>query len=493
MSDGDERVVAGRYKLLDRLGSGGMGVVWRAHDERLRRTVAVKQVRVPAELSGPQVEEMVRRTMREGRIAARLHHPQLITVYDVVEDGGQPYLIMEYFPAKSLAELGTLPYAETARIGAGAADALAAAHESGVVHRDVKPANVLIGEDGTVKITDFGISRVISDLTLTATSTFAGTPAYLAPEVARGADATFAADVYSLGATLYATVEGAPPAGEDANAMKLLYKVASGETTPPTHAGPLTDVLLWLLSDDPAKRPSMPEAKDALAGVAEEPVDAAAVAVVPVVEKAPAPAAEPAGAAPQPASQRKRAAAIVGGLVAVAVLAALVTVLLNRQSTASGREDAAAPPATSHSTTRPTSSNPTTTRTTSTTTTTTTTPPPASNPPPQQQPAIAASPVAAVNEYYGLMPDNRDEGWKRLTAKFQANPGGGRNGYYERFWSGIRSVVASGATQVGSNKVQVNLLYTRKDGSTSRERHEYTLINQNGTWLIDSVQRLPLT
>src|SRR5690349_668376 len=169
----DEQIIAGRYRLAERLGSGGMGVVWQAYDERLRRKVAVKQVLVPAELTSSESEEMIRRTMREGRIAARLQHPQLITVFDVVQDDGHPYLIMEYLPSTSLAALGTLPPDEVARIGAEAAAGLAAAHEAAVVHRDVKPANVLVGEDGTVKITDFGIARVTEDIGGTMTSTFA--------------------------------------------------------------------------------------------------------------------------------------------------------------------------------------------------------------------------------------------------------------------------------------------------------------------------------
>lgn len=508
MAEEEERTIAGRYRLKEQLGTGGMGVVWHARDERLRREVAVKQVNVPAELTAPEGEEMVRRTMREGRIAARLHHPQLITVYDVVEDGGQPYLIMEYFPAKSLEKRGTVPYAEAARIGAEAAAALASAHEAGVVHRDVKPANVLIGEDGEVKITDFGISRVVSDMTLTATSTFAGTPAYLAPEVARGASATFASDVYSLGATLYSAVEGKPPAGDDTNEMKLLYRVSSGEITPPTQAGPLTDVLLWLLSEDPAKRPSMTEAREALAAVHQAAADPdPATPVVPAVLPIPAddpappaatvpattavPATDPSPAAPaspRTAQRRRRAAAIAAGLLAVAVVAALVTLLLNRQETPSNA-DRGNPPLTSTSTTEERTS---TTTTTTTQTTTTTTPPPTTTtttPPPQQAPAAAATPLAAITEYYGMMPGNREEAWNRLTPKFQTSPAGGKAGY-DRFWSNISSVTASDAVAVGENKVQVTLLYVENNGTRSRERHEYTLVNQNGTWLIDSVRHL---
>ncbi|MDQ3787793.1 MAG: serine/threonine protein kinase, partial [Actinomycetota bacterium] len=306
----DEQIIAGRYRLVERLGSGGMGVVWQAYDERLRRKVAVKQVLVPAELTSSETEEMIRRTMREGRIAARLQHPQLITVFDVVQDGGQPYLIMEYLPSKSLSALGTLPPDEVARIGAEAAAGLAAAHEAGVVHRDVKPANVLVGDDGTVKITDFGIARVTEDIGGTLTSTFAGTPAYLAPEVAKGGSATYASDVYSLGATLYTAVEGEPPAGNDTNPMAQLYRISSGTIKPPTKAGPLTDVLLWLLDADPDKRPTMVQARDALARVTyETPVTAATTpvpAAIPAQPAAPVLAPTPAPAAVGPAQQTGR-------------------------------------------------------------------------------------------------------------------------------------------------------------------------------------------
>ena len=482
----EEVVIAGRYRLVERIGSGGMGVVWRAYDERLRRTVAVKQVYVPADLNKPQGEEMVRRTMREGRIAARLHHPQLITVYDVVEDGGRPYLIMEYFPATSLKERGTMPYTEAARIGAEAAAALAAAHEAGVVHRDVKPANILLGEDGTVKITDFGISRVISDMTLTATSTFAGSPAYLAPEVAKGEQAGFASDVYSLGATLYTVVEGAPPVGHDANAMKLLYRVASGEIDPPTKAGPLTDVLMWLLSSDPKLRPSMTEAKDALAALHESPADAAALAAPAATTPAP-PATEvastPAAAPPdKPPHRRRRAAVLAAGLLAVAAVAALVTLLLTGQDTPKDKDRAAASTSSSSKPTTATSTTTTTTPTTTTTTTTTTPPPPTTTTAAQQP----TSPADAIASYYALMPNNRDQAWPRLTPKFQEGKAGGRSGY-DSFWSQFSSVTATGVTQTGENTVEVNLSYVRKNGGTESERHRYTLVNQNGTWLIDSV------
>jgi serine/threonine protein kinase len=488
---GDEQVIAGRYRLIERLGSGGMGVVWQAYDERLHRKVAVKQVHVPAELTEAQTEEIIRRTMREGRIAARLQHPQLITVYDVVEDGGQPHLIMEYFPSASMSELGTLPYAEVARIGAEAAGALAAAHEAGVVHRDIKPANVLVGKDGTVKITDFGISRVVEDLTVTTTGRFAGTPAYLAPEVAKGDRATYASDVYSLGATLYAAVEGEPPAGNDTNPMAVLYRVASGEIREPTRAGPLGPVLMRLLSNDPEQRPAMPEARTALAAVPADETATAAAAPAPAPAPAPAAAPEPvapAAPAPPPTPGRKRKAALLGaGLLVVAVIAALVTVLLNNDDQPSRNADrGAAPPGSSTSAraTEPTTTDePTTTEDTTTSATTTTTTTTAAQPPPAPPPP--ASPAEAVASYYALMPGNLDAAWQRLTPRYQASPAGGREGY-QRWWSDKSAVAVSEVTPAGGNAVEATILYTYTDGHRIRERHRYFLVNQGGTWLIDT-------
>ncbi|HEU0127883.1 MAG TPA: serine/threonine-protein kinase, partial [Pseudonocardiaceae bacterium] len=267
----EDTLLAGRYRLVSRIGAGATGVVWKANDERLRRIVAVKQL-LHAGMSQAEAEEANRRVMREGRITARLHHPHAITVYNMAEHEGQPYLIMEYLPSRSLSEVlaerGTLPPREVATIGVQAANALASAHEAGVVHRDVKPGNVLLADDGTVKITDFGISRAVEDVTITLTGVIAGTPAYLAPEVARGQPATFSSDVFSLGSTLYAAVEGSPPFGHNDNAMALLHRVASASITPPSQAGPMTDLLFQLLRDDPDQRPTMAQVSEALADLA---------------------------------------------------------------------------------------------------------------------------------------------------------------------------------------------------------------------------------
>ncbi|MET0237865.1 MAG: protein kinase [Kibdelosporangium sp.] len=262
-------LVAGRYRLVGRIGRGAMGVVWRAHDERLDRTVAVKLLSFDAALGGTEGEQVDERVMREARLAAKLQHPNAIAVHDVVEHEGRPCLVMEYLPSESLsavmAERGALPPDEVTRIGAQLAAALAAAHEAGIVHRDIKPDNVLIAPDGTVKITDFGISKAIGDATMTSVGVIAGTPAYLAPEVAGGGKAGFPSDVFSLGSTLYAAAEGMPPFGIDDNTIALLLKVSRGEYSPPRQSGRLGPMLMWLLRTDPAERPTMRQVQDHLA------------------------------------------------------------------------------------------------------------------------------------------------------------------------------------------------------------------------------------
>ncbi|MCZ2817421.1 serine/threonine-protein kinase [Modestobacter sp. VKM Ac-2984] len=268
--------VAGRYLLRSRLGGGAMGAVWLARDELLGRDVAVKQVLIPVG-SDPEATAGHREAaMREGRIAARLTHPHAIAVYDMVDDGGTPWLVMEHLPSQSLAsvlaERGTLPVQQVAQIGAQVADALVATHAAGVVHRDVKPGNILIGEGqrsaGLVKITDFGISRARGDVSLTQTGVVKGTPAYLAPEVARGQEPREASDVFSLGATLHACLEGTPPFGMTENPLEMLHRVAGGNVARPRNAGPLTRPLMRMLANDPAKRPTMSQARDQLAKLA---------------------------------------------------------------------------------------------------------------------------------------------------------------------------------------------------------------------------------
>jgi serine/threonine protein kinase len=265
-------LIADRYRLVRQLGAGGMGVVWEARDERLHRPVAVKQLRTQVGLTEAETEVIAQRAMREARINASLQHPYAVAVFDVVEHEGQPCIVMELVPSVPLSEvmrgLGQLAPAEAARVGSQVASALAAAHSLGIVHRDVKPGNVLIGDDGTARICDFGISRSFGDATLTMTGMITGTPAYLAPETARGEESTSASDVHSLGATLYAAVEGEPPFGSEGNAIAVLYRVTAGEMRPPERAGALEPLLLAMMSLQPGDRPTMAEASARLSDLA---------------------------------------------------------------------------------------------------------------------------------------------------------------------------------------------------------------------------------
>jgi serine/threonine protein kinase len=253
-----DEVIAGRYRLVSLLGRGAAGVVWQADDVRLGRVVAVKF------FTASGSPDAVGRIVREGRIAARLRHPHAVTVHDVVEHGGKPCLVMEYVPSRTLAEMidqrGPLPEALVVGVGWQVASALAAAHAAGIVHRDVTTFNVLVAEDGTAKVVDFGIARAVGEGTVTDARVVVGTPAFLAPEVASGQGAVFASDVYSLGATLYAALEGHPPFGNaDDNPYALLRRVSEGRVAPPRFPGPLGEVLRRVLRRDPAERPTMAE------------------------------------------------------------------------------------------------------------------------------------------------------------------------------------------------------------------------------------------
>ncbi|WP_281248811.1 serine/threonine-protein kinase [Lentzea fradiae] len=305
--------------MRKKVGQGAMGVVWQAYDEQLQRVVAAKALLALDGLDDARVARAKARAMREARLSARLEHPNAIRVYDVVEEDGQPWLIMEYLPSRSLAaviaEQGTLPPREVARIGCYTAAALAAAHRHGIQHRDVKPGNVLIG-DQEVKITDFGISRATGeDATATATGTV-GTPAFFSPEVARGEDAGLPSDVFSLGATLYNAVEGEPPFGTSENTIAMLHRVASGSIMPPANAGPLlAPVLFRLLANEPDRRPTMEEAVHLLAAVVNEsPQGSEATVVIPSTVELPVEA--------QPEEKSKKGAGTAAaGLVAGAAAA----------------------------------------------------------------------------------------------------------------------------------------------------------------------------
>ncbi|MFI6299354.1 protein kinase [Nonomuraea sp. NPDC050790] len=251
-------LLAGRYRLLSRLGQGGMGIVWLALDELLRQEVAVKEVRLPPDLDAAERTGLAERTLREARAAARLRsHPGIVTVHDVVLDGGRPWIVMELVRGRSLdrvvAEQGPLPPRQVAAIGARVLEALGAAHASGILHRDVKPANVMLTDDGRVLLTDFGIASVAGDAVLTQTGLLTGSPGYIAPERLRGEADGPLADLWSLGATLFAAVEGTAPFARQ-NPAASMAAVLMQEPPLARRAGPLAPVLAALLEKDPARR-----------------------------------------------------------------------------------------------------------------------------------------------------------------------------------------------------------------------------------------------
>jgi hypothetical protein len=270
MSTRQGQLLAERYRLLGSLGRGGMGVVWHAHDEMLGRDVAVKEVVLPPGLTADEQRVLFQRTLREARAAARLNHPNVVTVFDVVDEDGRPWIVMEFVQSRSLAQVlldsGALPERDVADLGLHVLDALTAAHSAGILHRDVKPGNVLLGERGRIVLTDFGIATLEGDATLTRSGTLIGSPAYIAPERARGHPAGPESDLWSLGATLYTAVEGRPPYDRGAP-LPTLAAVATEDPDPPVRAGRLAPVLEGLLRKDPSQRMRAGEAERLLRGV----------------------------------------------------------------------------------------------------------------------------------------------------------------------------------------------------------------------------------
>lgn len=257
-------IVAGRYRLREVLGRGGMGVVWFATDELLDREVAVKEIQWPPQLDAKERETLRQRALREARTAARLDHPNVIGVYDVVVEDERPWIVMQLARYRSLSDVvrdgGPLPPVRAAHVGLQALAAIRAAHAAGVLHRDVKPGNVLLGPGDRVVLTDFGMAIADGSPALTTTGVLIGSPSYMAPERARGEPGRPAADLWSLGATLYAAVEGRPPFAREGT-MAVLTAVVSADPDPPRRAGPLWPVISGLLRKDPAARLDAAEAE----------------------------------------------------------------------------------------------------------------------------------------------------------------------------------------------------------------------------------------
>ncbi|WP_128433872.1 serine/threonine-protein kinase [Streptomyces cyaneus] len=367
------RLVAGRYRLVEPVGSGGMGTVWLAEDEVLARRVALKRLHTQPHLSDGEVATLYERTRREARSAARVVHPNVVVVHDVVEDEGRPCIVMEYVPAPTLGDVlkggHTLPPAEAARIGLGMIAAVRAAHAAGVLHRDIKPGNVLLGAGGRVVLTDFGIAQTAGASTLTQTGEMVGSIDFMAPERIRGQKPGPSSDLWALGATLYQAVEGRPPYRRD-TAMETAYAIAVDPPAPMRQAGPLEPLIEVLLSKNPEDRPTAEQTERALratwsggstttqsAGIAHDTQDgpaahAAAPDAAPTSSTRPTPPAPPEKGG---RGGRKRGRRTV---VAVAVVAAAVAAAGTLFVSSQGDGDGADSPRTSSAPTPSTAPSP---------------------------------------------------------------------------------------------------------------------------------------
>ena len=316
MTSSVERQVANRYVLKEVLGRGGMGVVWRASDALLQREVAVKEIEFPATPGIQGLDVVKERAIREARNAAALSHSNVVAVYDAIHDDGRAYIVMEFVEAPTLATVierdGPLSPTRAASIAIDILDALATAHDAGIVHRDVKPANVMVPQGGCAKLADFGIATVVDDPKLTSTGMVLGSPQFMAPEQARGARSEAEADLWALGAMLYYMVEGEFPF-DRGEPIPTLAAVVHEPPRPPRRAGPLEPLLVDLLQKDPAARPSAHQIRAVLADVA----TGKAVEELPISIPETSSADEPRAEAPARGRSRRLVAGITAGLVVV--------------------------------------------------------------------------------------------------------------------------------------------------------------------------------
>lgn len=489
-------LIAGRYRVEREIGRGGMGMVWLCRDERLGRDVAVKQV---GGLAGESSMHLAR-ALREARHSAALNHPHVVAIFDAIEEGNAVWLIMEYVPSRTLSQIirddGPLAPERAARICAQVADGLAAAHVRGTIHRDVKPSNILVGEGDLAKISDFGIARAIDEEQLTRTGMVTGTPSYFSPEQARGEEPTPASDVWALGATVYAAVEGRPLYPEQSNAIAMLRVIAEADPPPPEHAGPLRAALDRMLDPEPSTRWSMAEAASALRGLGEgDPGGVAQAEEEPtrLLDASPPPAAPP-PAAPPPlppedtvrrpvvaddGPRRRSPAALVAVLVVLLVAAAVGGYYLTRDPESPtadpGTEQSpdAKPSKTRSPSTSPSQSPQQSQQPPEQSTQEATPDPPASTPEANEDegeeppPTDAADPASFVADYYSYLPGDTETSWQMLSPELQNEVG---RGSYEGFWASIEAVSVDEVTSAGDGAVLVTITYSTARGSEQETR-----------------------
>ncbi len=474
MTTDGRRVVAGRYDLAREIGRGGMGAVWLGRDTVLGRDVAMKRIGLMPGAPSPDLE----RAEREARLAARLNHPHVVAVFDLVEDDDETWLVMEYVEGITLSAFvhrdGALTPDEAAPLVRQAADALAAAHHAGIVHRDVKPSNMLVTPDGEVKLTDFGIARAEADASLTRTGLVTGSPAYLAPEVASGSTATEASDVWSLGATLFHLLAGHPPYDVNDNLMGALYRIVHEEPPRLPNADWLAPVLEHTMSRQPGDRWSMDQVRDFLAraddvtvhpapvGALDEdgtrvmfatPSDPVAVPPVPLDRPL-----LPAAPAPAPTPRRRRSpwplVAVVAVVLAVALIVAAALIAMRNDSSPT-----ASPP--SRSASGP-SSVPSSGSSTG---------------------AQAAAMRDFLTTYLSTATSDRQAAFAMLTKPYQTASGGFSG--YDGFWRTITSATPTDViADPSALTVSYSVAYTKTDGQHTTERHTLQLVRSGSSYLI---------
>ncbi|MBJ7528356.1 MAG: serine/threonine protein kinase [Nocardioides sp.] len=429
-------MIAGRYTLDREVGRGGMGAVWLGRDEVLGRQVAVKRIGLAPGASDADLH----RAEREAKLAARLNHPHVVAVFDLVDEGDQQWLVMEYVEGTNLSGLlrdrGRLTPDQAAPLLGQAADALAAAHAAGIVHRDVKPSNMLVTDEGHLKLSDFGIARAEADPSLTQTGLVTGSPAYLAPEVASGSTATDRSDVWSLGASLYHALSGHPPYEVKDNVLGALYRIVHEDPPRLDDAGWLAPLLEHTMTHDPAERWPMHRVRDFLAagpGSAETAVlpragsgETQRLSVLPPVSTGVAPVVTPAAAAAATggrAERPRRAGRVLAAalaLVAIAAVTGLAFVLGNDRAT---EQPATAAPGSGGSASGSPEASPSGS--------------PSGSPSPTAQPRpTAASMTAFVDQYIPLAASDPESAFAMLTPAFQ-QASGGLDGYLG-FWGTVR-------------------------------------------------------